>query len=143
MDTICTGLVIVAVLSTTGADALSCYACVPREQIAGVPLPATIANKTVYFPHCDQIRANAPDDRFRMTCPVGLNRSCIKIRDDRGNEMRSCFSSAEERCTKATKQGQVLCMCRGNFCNSAPAALTPAAALGALSLTLCLLRPRY
>ena len=66
--------------SAPGSEALSCFSCVPREQIAGVSLPTAIANKTVHFPRCDQLRPQAPEDRFRMTCPVGLNKSCIKIR---------------------------------------------------------------
>ena len=53
--------------------------------------------------------------------------------------MRSCFSWAEERCTKATKQGQVFCMCQGSFCNSAPALPASGAALAAASLALSLI----
>ena len=55
--------------------------------------------------------------------------------------MRSCFSSAEERCTKTTKQGQVFCLCQGSFCNGAPTAAR-SEGLAAAFLLLCLLQTR-
>ncbi|XP_037083255.1 uncharacterized protein LOC119103727 [Pollicipes pollicipes] len=121
--------------AATETEALHCYACVPNQQIAGVQIPAAIANKTSGFPRCSALSLAEPALRFEMTCPAGLDRSCIKIRDDSGNEMRSCFSTAISRCTKTSKKGQVLCTCKNDLCNAA-GKTAPAAASLALALAL-------
>ncbi|XP_037081008.1 uncharacterized protein LOC119101699 isoform X1 [Pollicipes pollicipes] len=112
-------LLALVILAVNGAAALRCYACMPNHNIAGVSLPRAIADRAHSYPRCSQLNAKDPELRFEMTCPRGLDKSCVKIRDEHGNEMRSCFGSHKSSCSKQTKKGQVLCVCKGDFCNSA------------------------
>jgi len=119
-------------LAINGAAGLNCYACRPDRQIAGHALPDILTKQSKGFPRCAEMDSKDPDLRFEMKCPAAMKR-CVKIRDEHGNELRSCSGGEAKKCTTTSKSGQAFCICKGDFCN---AAATTAPALAALFVPL-------
>ncbi|XP_043225232.1 uncharacterized protein LOC122383140 [Amphibalanus amphitrite] len=125
-------------LTVTGTSGLRCIACRPNNKIGGVTFPADLEDLIRRFPRCSQLNPKDPGLDYEMHCRSGLN-SCVKIRDEFGNELRTCFPGSSTGCSKMPKKGQVLCKCRGDYCNSAVTS-TPALISLFLPLVAALLR---